>query len=69
MGTYKFKTNVRCKGCIATVTPFLNRLERLKKWSVDLEDPRRILTAEGNDLIPEQIIRALEQAGYRAEQI
>ena len=69
MQTFKFKTSVRCNGCIATVTPFLKGLEGLEKWSVDLEDPRRILTAEGEGITPEQIIHALELAGYRAEQI
>ncbi len=26
MNTYKFKTNINCGGCIAGVTPFLNKL-------------------------------------------
>ena len=69
METYHFRTNVKCGGCVATVTPFLNNLPGLKKWSFDLADPNRMLTAEAEGISPEMIIGALEKAGYKAEQI
>jgi copper chaperone len=69
MEIYHFRTSVKCGGCVATVTPFLNNLQGLKKWSFDLADSQRILTAEAEGISPSQIIDALSQAGYKAEEI
>ncbi len=67
MKTLKFKTNVNCGGCIATVTPYLNKLSGIDKWSVDTTNPNKILTVETSDLDPVAIICALKEAGYKAE--
>jgi copper chaperone len=63
----RFKTSIKCNGCIATVTPFLVNLEGLESWSVDLSDPQRILTADLSGIGPEEVIAALRKAGYTAE--
>ncbi len=67
MNTCRFKTNVKCNGCIAAITPHLNRLKGLISWRVDLADPQRILTAEVSGIAPDEIISALQKAGYLAE--
>ena len=46
METLKFKTNINCGGCIATVTPVLNTLEGIFKWDVDTANREKILTVE-----------------------
>ncbi len=69
MKTLKFKTNVNCGGCISTVTPHLNQLSGIDKWSVDTTTPMKILTVETNDLEPEAVIETLKTAGYKAEVI
>jgi len=69
MKTLKFKTNVNCGGCIATVTPYLNKLSGLDKWSVDTSNPNKILTVETADLDPAVIIDTLKEAGYKGEVI
>jgi copper chaperone len=69
MKTLKFKTNVNCGGCIATVTPHLNKLSGIDKWSVDTTNPLKILTVETADLEAEAIIETLKIAGYRGEVI
>ena len=69
MKTLKFKTNVNCGGCISTVTPHLNQLGGIDKWSVDTTTPMKILTVETNDLEPEAIIDTLKNVGYKAEVI
>ena len=46
MKTLKFKTNVNCGGCIAKVTPHLNKLKGIDKWSVDTTTPMKVLTVE-----------------------
>ncbi|MBL7844918.1 MAG: heavy metal transport/detoxification protein [Cyclobacteriaceae bacterium] len=68
METIKFKTNIKCSGCIATVTPHLNEAVGEGKWGVDLSDPAKVLTiADEKDAAKAK--EAVEKAGYRAEKI
>jgi len=66
METIKFKTNIKCAGCVAKVTPFLNDAVGEDKWEVDYNNPSKILTVEG-DKDEAKVIKALEKAGYKAE--
>jgi len=68
METLKFKTNIKCMGCISTVTPVLNDKAGTNKWKVDLQDPDKTLSVEGNAK-PEEIVEALKGVGYQAEPI
>ena len=67
MKTLKFKTNVNCGGCVATVTPHLNQIKGIGKWNVDTSNPMKVLTVEASELLPEVIIEKLKEAGYKAE--
>lgn len=69
MNTLKFKTNVNCGGCIATITPHLNQLKGIIKWNVDTTNPLKILTVETQDLTPGDIVDLLGKAGYKADLI
>ena len=69
MKTLKFKTNVNCGGCIATVTPYLNKLSGIDNWSVGTTNPNKILTVETPDLDAQVIIEVLKEAGYKGEVI
>ena len=70
METVKFKTNIKCSGCIAQTTPFLNEAAGENNWQVDVQDPNKILTiAAENNIDPEAIIKAVEKAGYKAERV
>jgi copper chaperone len=69
MGTLKFKTNVNCGGCISTVTPHLNEVKGITKWSVDTVNPLKILTVENDGTNPDEVIAALKEAGYKADLI
>jgi copper chaperone CopZ len=62
----KFKTNVKCGGCVAAIRPEMDKLGTT--WSVDLNHPDRIMTVEGN--ITEEAVRsAMKTAGYQAEKV
>lgn len=64
----KFKTNIKCDGCIATVTPVLDQAVGAGNWQVDLNDPQRILTLpEGIDL--PKVQADLKVVGYRMEPV
>jgi len=68
MHTIKFKTNIKCGGCVATVTPFLNEIS--SKWSVDTENPDKVLRIDTDEPVnPKQVISVLDTAGYKAEKI
>ena len=70
MKTLKFKTNIKCGGCIETVTPHLDHVNGLESWSVDTQVPEKILTVSGkNDDLAEEVINTLKKAGYNAELI
>lgn len=66
MNTLKFKTTIKCGGCIATVTPFLNKIEGILTWSVDTNSPDKILTVETESVNPDEITNTLKTAGYQA---
>lgn len=68
METIKFKTTIKCSGCVAKVTPFLNEALGEDNWEVDYNNPSKILTVVGeND--KSKVIDAVERAGYKAEQL
>ena len=70
METLKFKTNIKCGGCIAAVTPHLAKLSGIQRWEVDAKNPEKVLTIEGKPGISDQdVINVLEDAGYKAEKL
>ena len=68
METLKFKTNIKCSGCIETVTPALNKTVGKDNWEVDLQDPDKTLTVV-SDASENEVVAALKEAGYQAEKI
>jgi copper chaperone len=62
----QFKTNLRCGACVQTVEPFMDRIDGVERWDVNLNDPDRILSVYGTTA-PELVKAALSQAGYSAE--
>jgi copper chaperone len=68
METTKFKTTIKCSGCVSKVTPFLNEALGEHNWEVDYYNPAKVLTVVGEkDNI--KVIKAVEKAGYKAETI
>ncbi|MBC3538301.1 copper chaperone [Rufibacter immobilis] len=67
METLKFKTNIKCGGCVATVTPFLNNEKSVEKWQVDTNNPDKILTVEGSTVSEQEVVEAVEKAGFKIE--
>ena len=68
METIKFKTNIKCGGCVATVTPFLSADKNIENWQVDLESADRILTVITSQSAGE-VAELVKKAGYNAQQI
>lgn len=68
MNTRKFKTNIKCTGCLSAVTPNLNNLAGENNWNVDLNNPQKILTVNG-DPSEAEIIEAVKRAGFEAVKV
>lgn len=65
----KFKSNIKCAGCIANVKPFLDGISDIKNWEVDILTPSKILTVKGNKGVEEQVISAIKAAGYTLDKL
>jgi copper chaperone len=68
MEALKFKTNIKCSGCIAKVTANLNESAGEGNWEVDLMSPAKVLSIKG-EADASKIKEAVEKAGYKAEQV
>lgn len=70
METLKFKTNIKCGGCIATVTPHLNAMAGLEDWNVDTDVADKVLTVTvDSENLKEEIVETIKKAGFQAELI
>ena len=65
----KLKTNIMCGSCIAKVTPVLNEEIGEGNWSVDTTGAQKVMTITREDLSQEEVIKAVEKAGYKAESL
>ena len=69
MTTLKFKSNIKCSGCIGRVTPHLNKQDGIVKWTVDILSPEKILTVEADGIGAKEVIEAVKNAGFTAEEL
>lgn len=69
MNTIKMKTNIMCSSCVAKVTPGLNEVAGQETWKVDIGIPDKILTVNAEGVTAEEVISAVQKAGYKAENI
>ena len=67
METIKLKTNIKCGGCVATVTPFLNQSVGEGNWQVDTQNPDKVLTVKTEGVPATAVQQAVQQAGFKAE--
>lgn len=69
METLKLKTNINCSGCVAKVTPSLNEVIGEENWHVDTQNPNKILTISGTHVSKNEVIRAVEKAGFKVQEV
>jgi copper chaperone len=67
MEKVQFKTNIKCSGCIAKATPFLDEAVGRENWRVDIENPAKILSVDSAD--EKKVVEAVEKAGFKAEKL
>jgi copper chaperone len=69
MKTIQLKTNIMCGSCIAKVTPTLNQEVGQANWKIDTQNPKKILSVTTDTLDENEVINAVEKAGYKAERL
>jgi len=69
MKKYQFKTNINCSGCIEKATPVLNAVVGENNWTVDTQNPQKVLTVTTDALSEREVAEAVDKAGYRAESL
>ena len=61
----KYKTNLNCGSCVAAVKPHLDNDTSIESWSIDTNDPNKVLTVEGDNLSEPEIKRHVSEAGFK----
>ena len=69
MKTLRFKTTIKCSGCLVSVRPHLNDIKGIEGWEVDLNSPDSILSVQCEYDITELIQSAVERAGHKLSKI
>ena len=69
MKILRFKTSLKCGGCVSAITPGLESLNVIENWSVDLESPDKILEVEAFEDISDKVIASVVKAGYQISRI
>ncbi|MFN4299766.1 MAG: heavy-metal-associated domain-containing protein [Thermaurantimonas sp.] len=63
----KFKTTLKCQGCVDKVADDLTREFGSENWSVDLTTNPKILVVNSDSA--DKAIEILENRGYKAEKV
>lgn len=69
MENLRFKTSLKCDGCIKTIEPIMNGIDGVEEWNVDLSIPDKILEVEAGENLHEEIIKKVSGAGFQIEKI
>ena len=69
MKTLRFKTSLKCSGCVRAITPGLESLNQIDKWSVDLENPDKVLEVNASADISDQVVESVKKAGYQISRL
>lgn len=60
-------TNMKCQSCLSKVGPLLDADEHITSWTVDLEDSRKLVTAETDEPnYAANVIGLVNEAGFEA---
>lgn len=65
----RFKTNINCGGCVASVKPHLDNAAGICEWNVDTAGKDKILTVKSEGITEEQVIETVQKAGFKIEPV
>ena len=58
-----------CSACLAKVTPALNKVAGAENWTIELNNPDKILSVTNDNTSPAELINALKNAGYTGKEL
>jgi len=64
---YRFKTNLQCGNCVSKIKPALDTAEGIESWSVDTENPDKILTVVSSGIGVEEVEGLIKAKGFKIE--
>ncbi len=64
---FRFKTNINCGGCVATVKPYLEQTQGMFDWNVDTASKDKLLTVKCAGISKQWVIETIEKAGFKIE--
>jgi len=64
MEKMRFKTSLRCNGCVSAITMGIESIKEVQRWNVDLESEDRLLEVEAVEDVSEKVIEIIKKAGY-----
>ena len=69
MKTLRFKTSIKCNGCLISVRSQLNAIIGIQGWDVDLNSPDNLLSVQCMEDLTDMIKTAVENAGHTISKI
>lgn len=73
MQTLKFKTSLKCNGCVNAIKPGIDAIKEIKSWRVFLDVQDKTLEVDFDDSseieITNKVQKILTKAGYLIEKI
>lgn len=69
MEELKYKTSLKCNGCIAAIKPGIEQIEGVESWAVDLQSAEKVLTITASKPVSDNVINAVKKTGYLIERI
>ena len=64
-----FKTNLNNPELINQAIPFIQNIQGIKRWNVDINDCDNVLRIEATELSPRSVEAVLQNAGYYCEEL
>ncbi len=69
MVTLTFKTNINCQNCIKKVTPYIENIQSIDYWEVNIGSEDKILEIEAKSDIADEVIEAIKKAGFEINRL
>lgn len=66
---YKFKTNIKCSGCVRSIQSGMDNLKDIERWEVDTNHADKILTVVSVSPNTDSIEDTIQSLGYQIELI
>ncbi len=65
MERLEINTDIHCANCVNKLAPHFDENNQITNWSVDLNDPQKALTVEGEGISADLVGQLLNKEGYK----